>query len=133
MAEELELTQISFPPAQAEEISAMLMQRAIPPDARRAAIFFLLHNLSYNGLGTEFAALDRDWDRFQHQITRCARILQHIPMENRSYKEILSKYDATDTVFTVTHRILVQKSMVYLFTGRIIRNCMICWSREKAL
>lgn len=31
--------------------------------------------------------------------TRCARILQHIPMENRSYKEILSKYDATDTVF----------------------------------
>lgn len=99
LAEELELTQISFPPAQAEEISAMLMQRAIPPDAQRAAMFFLLHNLSYNGLGTEFAALDRDWDRFEHQITRCARILQHIPMENRSYKEILSKYDATDTVF----------------------------------
>lgn len=94
LAEELELTQISFPPAQAEEISAMLMQRAIPPDARRAAMFFLLHNLSYNGLGTEFAALDRDWDRFEHQITRCARILQHIPMENRSYKEILGKYDA---------------------------------------
>ena len=61
LAEELELTQISFPPAQAEEISAMLMQRAIPPDAQRAAMFFLLHNLSYNGLGTEFAALDRDW------------------------------------------------------------------------
>ena len=99
LAEELELTQISFPPAQAEEISAMLMQRAIPPDAQRAAMFFLLHNLSYNGLGTEFAALDRDWDRFEHQITRCARILQHIPMENRSYKDILSKYDAPDTVF----------------------------------
>lgn len=99
LAEELELTQISFPPAQAEEISAMLMQRAIPPDAQRAAMFFLLHNLSYNGLGTEFAALDRDWDRFEHQIIRCARILQHIPMENRSYKDILSKYDAPDTVF----------------------------------
>ena len=99
LAEELELTQISFPPAQAEEISAMLMQRAIPPDAQRAAMFFLLHNLSYNGLGTEFAALDRDWDRFEHQITRCARILQHIPMENRSYKDILGKYDAPDTVF----------------------------------
>lgn len=88
LAEELELTQISFPPAQAEEISAMLMQRAIPPDAQRAAMFFLLHNLSYNGLGTEFAALDRDWDRFEHQIIRCARILQHIPMENRSYRTI---------------------------------------------
>ena len=101
LAEELELTQISFPPAQAEEISAMLMQRAIPPDAQRAAMFFLLHNLSYNGLGTEFAALDRDWDRFEHQITRCARILQHIPMENRSYKDMVCSKNMKTPIYHI--------------------------------
>lgn len=111
----------------------MLMQRAIPPDAQRAAMFFLLHNLSYNGLGTEFAALDRDWDRFEHQITRCARILQHIPMENRSYKEILGKYDALDTVFYCDPPYLGAEKYGVPFTGRIIRSCMICWLREKAL
>lgn len=96
LKEELELTEVYFPPLEGETIRRLMLERAKRGDVRRAADFYKLIRCSFSGNGTAFAGRSTDIRRFFYLIWENSRRLKDVVIENKDFESLISQYDRED-------------------------------------
>lgn len=96
LEEELELAGELFPPAEAEMIRKLLLERAQRNDVRRAAAYFKQVRYSFSGSTKSFAGKPCDIRRFFYLIWECSRRLRDVLVENKDFEELIRQYDRPD-------------------------------------
>lgn len=99
LAEELALLEQELPAPEAEELKALLLERAGEWDVRRAAAFYRLIRYSYGSGCTSFGCQGTDIRKTFAAIWEASRRLANTVVENKDFEALIRQYDRPDTFF----------------------------------
>lgn len=99
LAEELSLTEIMFPPPEAEELKTMRLRITEDYDVRRAAMFLKLLRLSYSSSGKSYACQPFDLRNLFDLIQQMQSRLANVVIENQDFETLIRHYDRPDSFF----------------------------------
>ena len=99
LAEEMEMTEILFPPPVAEELQAIRQRITKDYDVRRAAMYLKLLRYSYSSGKKSFASQPFDLRRLFGLIQQLENRLANVVVENQDFETLIHHYDRPDTFF----------------------------------
>lgn len=99
LAEELHLTEIMFPPPEAEELKTMRLRITEDYDVRRAAMFLKLLRFSYSSSGKSYACQPFDLRNLFDLIKQLQSRLANVVIENQDFETLIRHYDRPDSFF----------------------------------
>lgn len=99
LSEELELTELTFPPPEAEELQEMRKRITEDYDVRRAALFLKLLRYSYSSGCKSFASQPFDIRRLFGLIRELEDRMANVVVENQDFETLIKHYDRPDTFF----------------------------------
>lgn len=97
--EEEALLERELPAPEAEELKALLLERAEEWDVRRAAAFYRLIRYSYGSGCTSFGCQGIDIRRTFDTIWEASRRLANTVVENKDFEALIQQYDRKETFF----------------------------------
>ena len=97
--EEMQLTEILFPPPAAEKLQAIRQRITKDYDVRRAAMYLKLLRYSYSSGKKSFASQPRDLRRLFGLIQQLENRLANVVIENQDFETLIHHYDRPDTFF----------------------------------
>lgn len=68
-------------------------------DIQRAARYFYLIKLSYGSTITTYGATKKDTEKMKNYLTKIQKRLSKVVVENKSFEDIIKKYDKENTLF----------------------------------
>ena len=99
LKEELKLTEILFPPLEAQELQEVRTKITTDYDVRRAAMFLKLLRYSYSSGCKSFASQPFDIRRLFELIMQLESRMANVVVENQDFETLIKHYDRTDTFF----------------------------------
>ncbi len=93
LKEELELTEIMFLPAQAEELKHIIFANRGQKDIKRAAAYYKLLRLSFNANGETYGGKRCDVRRFFVDIWKFSKNFCEVIIENKDFEALVRQYD----------------------------------------
>ena len=99
LEEEMELTEVLFPPPAAEELRAIRQRITKDYDVRRAAMYLKLLRYSYSSGKKSFASQPFDLRRLFSLIQQLGKRLANVVIENQDFETLIHHYDRPDTFF----------------------------------
>ena len=99
LAEELELTEIMLPPAQAKELKELRLRIEQDYDVRKAAMYLKLQRYSYSSSGKSFASQPFDIRKLFHLIQQLENRMANVVVENQDFETLVQHYDRGDAFF----------------------------------
>lgn len=81
-----------------EEYMSQLQSRGLT-DIQRAARYFFVIKTSYGSKGTNYGAVRKNVENLKRYLSAIQTRLSTVVIENKSYEQILDKYDSKDTLF----------------------------------
>ena len=99
LSEELRLTQILFPPPEANELMEMRKRITADYDVRRAAMFLKLLRFSYSSSGKSYASQPFDIRKLFGLISQLQDRIANVVVENQDFETLIKHYDRPDAFF----------------------------------
>ena len=99
LSEELRLTQILFPPPEANELMEMRKRITADYDVRRAAMFLKLLRFSYSSSGKSYASQPFDIRKLFGLISQLQDRMANVVVENQDFETLIKHYDRPDAFF----------------------------------
>lgn len=99
LSEELRLTQIFFPPPEANELMEMRKRITADYDVRRAAMFLKLLRFSYSSSGKSYASQPFDIRKLFGLISKLQDRMANVVVENQDFETLIKHYDRPDAFF----------------------------------
>lgn len=99
LSEELRLTQILFPPPEANELTEMRKRITADYDVRRAAMFLKLLRFSYSSSGKSYASQPFDIRKLFSLISQLQERMANVVVENQDFETLIKHYDRPDAFF----------------------------------
>ena len=99
LTEELQLTKLTLPPLQAQELQELRTRITTDYDVRRAAMFLKLLRYSYSSGCKSFAAQPMDIRRLFGLIKQLESRMANVVVENQDFETLIKHYDRPDTLF----------------------------------
>ena len=99
LAEELELTEIMLPPAQAKELKELRLRIEQDYDVRKAAMYLKLQRYSYSSSGKSFASQPFDIRKLFSLIQQLESRMANVIVENQDFERLIRHYDREDALF----------------------------------
>lgn len=99
LSEELRLTQILFPPPEANELMEMRKRITADYDVRRATMFLKLLRYSYSSSGKSYASQPFDIRKLFGLISQLQDRMANIVVENQDFETLIKHYDRPDAFF----------------------------------
>lgn len=99
LKEEQALLERELPAPEAEELKALLLERAGEWDVRRAAAFYRLIRYSYGSGCTSFGCQGTDIRKNFDAIWEASRRLAGTVVENKDFEALIKQYDRKETFF----------------------------------
>lgn len=99
LAEELELTEIMLPPAQAKELKELRLRIEQDYDVRKAAMYLKLQRYSYSSSGKSFASQPFDIRKLFSLIQQLESRMANVIVENQDFERLFRHYDREDALF----------------------------------
>lgn len=99
LSEELRLTQILFPPPEANELTEMRKRITADYDVRRAAMFLKLLRFSYSSSGKSYASQHFDIRKLFGLISQLQDRMANVVVENQDFETLIKHYDRPDAFF----------------------------------
>lgn len=99
LQEELRLTQILFPPPEANELMEMRKMITLDYDVRRAAMFLKLLRFSYSSSGKSYASQPFDIRKLFGLIAELQNRMANVVVENQDFETLIKHYDRPDALF----------------------------------
>lgn len=99
LSEELLLTEIMFPPLEANELKELRTQITTDYDVRRAAMFLKLLRYSYSSSGKSFASQPFDIRKLFGLISQLQHRMANVIVENQDFETLIKHYDRPDAFF----------------------------------
>ncbi len=99
LTEEMELTEILFPPPVAGELQAIRQRITKDYDVRREAMYLKLLRYSYSSGKKSFASQPFDLRRLFGLIQQLENRLANVVIENQDFETLIRHYDRPDTFF----------------------------------
>ena len=99
LSEELLLTEIMFPPLEANELKELRTRITTDYDVRRAAMFLKLLRYSYSSSGKSFASQPFDIRKLFGLIAQLQHRMANVIVENQDFETLIKHYDRPDAFF----------------------------------
>ena len=99
LSEELRLTEVTFPPPEAEELKEIRTRITQDYDVRRAAMFLKLLRFSYSSGRKSYASQPFDIRRLFTLIHQLQNRMAEVVVENQDFEILIKHYDRKDTFF----------------------------------
>lgn len=99
LSEELRLTQILFPPPEANELMEMRKRITADYDVRRATMFLKLLRFSYSSSGKSYASQPFYIRKLFGLISQLQDRMANIVVENQDFETLIKHYDRPDAFF----------------------------------
>ncbi len=99
LSEELRLTQVLFPPPEANELMEMRKRITADYDVRRAAMFLKLLRFSYSSSGKSYASQPFDIRKLFGLISQLQDRIANVVVENQDFETLIKHYDRPDAFF----------------------------------
>ena len=99
LSEELLLTEIMFPPLEANELKELRTRKTTDHDVRRAAMFLKLLRYSYSSSGKSFASQPFDIRKLFGLISQLQHRMANVIVENQDFETLIKHYDRPDAFF----------------------------------
>jgi DNA adenine methylase len=99
LSEELRLTEVTFPPPEAEELKKIRTRITEDYDVRRAAMFLKLLRYSYSSSCKTFASQPMDIRRLFSLIRDLEDRMASVVIENKDFEALINQYDRPDAFF----------------------------------
>ena len=99
LSEELLLTEIMFPPLEANELKELRTRITTDYDVRRAAMFLKLLRYSYSSSGKSFASQPFDIRKLFGLISQLQHRMANVIVENQDFETLIKHYDRPDAFF----------------------------------
>ena len=99
LSEELLLTEIMFPPLEANELKELRTKITTDYDVRRAAMFLKLLRYSYSSSGKSFASQPFDIRKLFGLISQLQHRMANVIVENQDFETLIKHYDRPDAFF----------------------------------
>ena len=99
LSEELLLTELTFPPLQANELKELRTRITKDHDVRRAAMFLKLLRYSYSSGCKSFASQPFDIRKLFGLITALENRMANVVVENQDFETLIKHYDRPDSFF----------------------------------
>ncbi len=99
LSEELRLTQILFPPPEANELMEMRKRITADYDVRRAAMFLKLLRFSYSSSGKSYASQPFDIRKLFGLISQLQDRMANVVVENQDFETLIKHYDRPNAFF----------------------------------
>ena len=97
--EELLLTELMFPPPEANELNEIRTRITKDYDVRRAAMFLKLLRYSYSSGCKSFASQPFDIRKLFELIKQLENRMANVVVENQDFETLIKHYDRQDTFF----------------------------------
>lgn len=97
--EELLLTELMFPPPEANELNEIRTRTTKDYDVRRAAMFLKLLRYSYSSGCKSFASQPFDIRKLFELIKQLENRMANVVVENQDFETLIKHYDRQDTFF----------------------------------
>lgn len=99
LPEELRLTEVLFPPPQAQELKEIRTRITQDYDVRRAAMFLKLLRYSYSSGGKSYASQPFDIRKLFGLIMELQERMANVVVENQDFETLIRHYDRPDAFF----------------------------------
>ncbi len=99
LEKEMQLTQITLPPLEADEISQLMLDKAKDYEVIRACNYLKLLRYSYSSGGKSFASQPFDIRKLFYLIWQTHARLSNVVIENQDFEKLIKHYDRENTVF----------------------------------
>ena len=99
ISEELCLTEIMFPPPEADELKELRLRITEDYDVRRAAMFLKLLRFSYSSSGKSYACQPFDLRNLVDLIKSLQNRMANVVVENQDFEKLILHYDRPDSFF----------------------------------
>ena len=99
LSEELLLTELTFPPLQANELKELRTRITKDHDVRRAAMFLKLLRYSYASSCKSFASQPFDIRKLFGLIKELENRMANVVVENQDFETLIKHYDRPDSFF----------------------------------
>lgn len=99
LSEELLLTELTFPPLQANELKELRTRITKDHDVRRAAMFLKLLRYSYSSSCKSFASQPFDIRKLFGLIAELEDRMASVVVENQDFETLIKHYDRPDSFF----------------------------------
>ena len=99
LSEELLLTELTFPPLQANELKELRTRITKDHDVRRAAMFLKLLRYSYSSSCKSFASQPFDIRKLFGLIKELENRMANVVVENQDFETLIKHYDRPDSFF----------------------------------
>lgn len=99
LSEELRLTEILFPPPEAEELKEIRTRITTDYDVRRAAMFLKLLRYSYSSGCKSYASQPFDIRKLFGLISELETRMANVVVENQDFETLIKHYDRPDAFF----------------------------------
>lgn len=99
LTEELKLTELTFPPPEAKELTKMRKRIAVDYDVRRAAMFLKFLRFSYSSSGKSYASQPFDIRKLFGLISQLQGRMANVVVENQDFETLIKHYDRPDAFF----------------------------------
>ena len=99
LSEELLLTELTFPPLQANELKELRTRITKDHDVRRAAMFLKLLRYSYSSSCKSFASQPFDIRKLFGLIKELENRMATVVVENQDFETLIKHYDRPDSFF----------------------------------
>lgn len=99
LSEELLLTELTFPPLQANELKDLRTRITKDHDVRRAAMFLKLLRYSYSSSCKSFASQPFDIRKLFGLIKELENRMANVVVENQDFETLIKHYDRPDSFF----------------------------------
>lgn len=99
LREELLLTELTFPPLQANELKELRTRITKDYDVRRAAMFLKLLRYSYSSSCKSFASQPFDIRKLFGLIKELENRMANVVVENQDFETLIKHYDRPDSFF----------------------------------
>jgi DNA adenine methylase len=99
LSEELLLTELTFPPLQANELKELCTRITKDHDVRRAAMFLKLLRYSYSSSCKSFASQPFDIRKLFGLIKELENRMANVVVENQDFETLIKHYDRPDSFF----------------------------------
>lgn len=99
LSEELLLTELTFPPLEAQELKELRTRMTEDYDVRRAAMFLKLLRYSYSSSCKSFASQPFDIRKLFGLIMELEDRMANVVVENQDFETLIKHYDRPDSFF----------------------------------
>lgn len=99
LSEELKLTEVLFPPPEAQELMEMRKKITADYDVRRAAMFLKLLRFSYSSGEKSYASQAFDIRKLFGLISKLQDRMANVIVENQDFETLIKHYDRPDAFF----------------------------------